>query len=122
MLSPFPDGAHRVTVEAAHRCTAGAEAPAVLLDVREQEEWDAGHAPWAVLAPLSALASGGALPAVATERPLVVICRSGRRSQHAVALLRERGAEAVDVMGGMQDWASSGHPVVDARGSDGSPA
>ncbi|QNS02799.1 rhodanese-like domain-containing protein [Streptomyces xanthii] len=121
-MSSFPDGARRVTVEAAHRCTAGADAPAVLLDVREQEEWDAGHAPWAVLAPLSALASGDALPAAALGRPLVVICRSGNRSRRAVDLLRERGAEAVDVVGGMQDWASSGHPVVDARGSDGSPA
>jgi rhodanese-related sulfurtransferase len=121
-MSPFAAGALRVTVEEALRATGGADAPAVLLDIREQEEWDAGHAPSAVFVPLSALSAGAALPAAAAGRPLVVICRSGNRSRAAVALLRERGADAVDLVGGMKAWAAAGQPVVDVRGNDGSIA
>ncbi|GGN33927.1 sulfurtransferase [Streptomyces fuscichromogenes] len=106
----------------AHQRTQGADAPAVLLDVREQTEWTAGHAPGAVHAPLSRLAAGGALPTRAQARPLVVICRSGHRSQQAAELLVARGADAVDVKGGMQEWAAAGHPVVDERGNNGSIA
>jgi Rhodanese-related sulfurtransferase len=52
----------------------------------------------------------------------VVICRSGHRSQQAAKLLAERGADAVDVKGGMNAWAAAGHPVVDERGNSGSIA
>ncbi|MFF8951316.1 rhodanese-like domain-containing protein [Streptomyces sp. NPDC014940] len=115
-------GDHRVTVDEAHRRTQGPEAPAVLLDVRERDEWNAGHAPGAVLAPLSRLTAGEALPAAARQRPLVVICRSGHRSRRAAELLAQGGAEAVDVKGGMKAWAAAGHPVVDERGNHGSIA
>ncbi|MEV7689525.1 rhodanese-like domain-containing protein [Streptomyces bungoensis] len=121
-MSLFRSGPGRVTVDEAYRRTRGAGAAAVLLDVREQPEWNAGHAPGAVHAPLSRLAEGEALPRPARERPLVVICRSGRRSQQAARLLAAGGADAVDVEGGMQAWAAAGHPVVDERGSDGSIA
>ncbi|MGW2742424.1 rhodanese-like domain-containing protein [Streptomyces sp. NPDC001450] len=121
-MSLFRRGADRVTVDEARRRTQGADAVAVLLDVREQLEWRAGHAPGAVHAPLSRLAAGEALPSVAQARPLVVICRSGRRSQQAAELLVARGADAVDVKGGMQAWAAAGHPVVDERGNNGSIA
>ena len=106
----------RVTVEEAYRRTHADHAPALLLDVREQGEWDAGHAPGAVLAPLSGLVAGASLPPGAHGRPLVVICRSGNRSRQAADLLRARGADVVDVKGGMQEWASAGHPVVDGHG------
>ncbi|WUC97958.1 rhodanese-like domain-containing protein (plasmid) [Streptomyces sp. NBC_00525] len=109
----------RVTVEEAHRRTHGPDAPAVLLDVRERNEWDAGRAPGAVHAPLSGLAAGAPLPRAVRGRPLVVICRSGNRSQRAVALLGARGADAVDVKGGMKRWAAAGHPVVAAAGREG---
>jgi rhodanese-related sulfurtransferase len=52
----------------------------------------------------------------------VVICRSGHRSQRAAKLLAERGADAVDVKGGMNAWAAAGYPVVDERGNGGSIA
>lgn len=99
---------------------AGTSADAVLLDVRELHEWQAGHAPRAVHLPLSALAAGAPLPDAAQGMPLVVVCRSGNRSRQAAALLAERGADAVDVTGGMRDWADAGLPVVDAHGGDGS--
>ncbi|MDR3080677.1 MAG: rhodanese-like domain-containing protein [Streptomyces sp.] len=121
-MFPFRRGRNRVTVDEAHRRTHGADAPAVLLDVREQGEWDAGHAPGAVHVPLSRLTAGAALPSAAQGRPLVVICRSGNRSQQAAELLGGRGVEAVDVRGGMNTWAAAGYLVVDERGNDGSIA
>ncbi|MFJ9561187.1 rhodanese-like domain-containing protein [Streptomyces fuscichromogenes] len=87
------------------------DADAVLLDVREAGEWAAGHAPRAVHAPLSALTAGAALPPAAVDRPLVVICRSGRRSREAAALLSARGLDAVDVAGGMTAWRAAGLTV-----------
>ncbi|MGW5271032.1 rhodanese-like domain-containing protein [Streptomyces sp. NPDC004044] len=121
-MSLFSRDGKRVTVEEAHRRTQGADAPAVLLDVRERGEWDAGRAPGAVHAPLSGLVTGAALPKTAQGRPLVVICRSGNRSQKAAALLSARGADAVDVKGGMKQWAAAGHPVVGGHGNNGSAA
>ncbi|WP_331767977.1 rhodanese-like domain-containing protein [Embleya sp. NBC_00896] len=107
----------RITPDQARRYTINGDA--VLLDVREQDEWNAGHAPDAVHVPLSRLVTGTDLPAAAEGRPLVVICRSGHRSHQAAKLLVGRGAEAVDVKGGMGAWASAGLPVVDERGSRG---
>ena len=120
-------GAGRVSVQEAavrtgHVDAAGGGGDAVLLDVREPHEWQAGHAPRAVHLPLSALAAGAGLPAHAQARPLVVICRSGNRSRQAAELLAARGAEAVDVIGGMRDWAGAGLPVVDSHGGNGTIA
>ncbi|MFI8361683.1 rhodanese-like domain-containing protein [Streptomyces sp. NPDC085612] len=106
----------------AHAPADGARGDAVLLDVRERAEWNAGHAPGAVHAPLSSLLGGAALPVAAQDRPLVVICRSGRRSRQAVGLLTGRGAEAVDVEGGMIAWAAAGLPVLVDGGSPGRTA
>ncbi|WP_329100042.1 rhodanese-like domain-containing protein [Streptomyces sp. NBC_01439] len=116
----FRRGPARITPAQAHRRTT--DGAAVLLDVREQVEWDAGHAPGAVHAPLSRLVAGAALPSTARNRPLVVICRSGHRSRQAAELLTGRGGDAVDVKGGMNAWASAGLPVVDERGSNGRTA
>ncbi|WP_327370376.1 rhodanese-like domain-containing protein [Streptomyces sp. NBC_01217] len=116
-------GPGRVTVqEAAARTGHGSTASggdAVLLDVREPHEWQAGHAPRAVHLPLSALVAGAGLPANARSRPLIVICRSGNRSRQAADVLTARGSEAADVIGGMKDWAGEGLPVVDSRGLNG---
>uniref|UniRef100_A0AAU2K340 Rhodanese-like domain-containing protein n=1 Tax=Streptomyces sp. NBC_00049 TaxID=2903617 RepID=A0AAU2K340_9ACTN len=119
-MFPFRRGPARVTPADAHQRTR--DKGAVLLDVRERAEWTAGHAPGAVHAPLSALLAGAGLPPAAQGRPLVVICRSGHRSQRAARILTERGAVAVDVKGGMNAWAAAGLPVVDGHGSSGSIA
>jgi rhodanese-related sulfurtransferase len=119
-------GPGRVSVqEAAIRTghdNADGRGDAVLLDGREPYEWQAGHAPRAVHLSLSALAAGAGLPAHAQARPLIVICRSGNRSRQAAELLVARGSQAVDVVGGMRDWAKAGLPVVDARGGNGTVA
>ncbi|MFD3415509.1 rhodanese-like domain-containing protein [Streptomyces cyaneofuscatus] len=111
-----------LSVNEAWTRTAGSCPEAVLLDVREEAEWRTGHAPGAVHAPLADLAAGAAIPVVALEWPLVVICRSGHRSQQAAKLLTERGADAADVKGGMIAWAAAGLPVIDERGDGGSIA
>ncbi|MTD56397.1 rhodanese-like domain-containing protein [Amycolatopsis pithecellobii] len=81
-----------------------------LLDVREDNEWSAGHAPGAVHIPL------GELPARVSElpedQPLYVVCRSGGRSARATAWLNASGWDAVNVDGGMKSWHAEGHPVV----------
>lgn len=118
----FRRGGNRVTVDEAHRRTRGDDTPAVLLDVREQAEWNTGHAPDAVHVPLSRLTTGAALPVVLRDRPLVVICRSGNRSRQALHPLTEPGAKAVDVRGGMSAWATAGYPVIDELGNSGSVA
>ena len=117
-------GPGRVTVQEAAARTGHAQAAedtgtAVLLDVRDRHEWQAGHAPGAVHLSLAALADGARLPVAAQARPVVVICRSGHRSRRAAELLQAQGVEAVDVIGGMQDWAGAGLPVVDSRGGNG---
>ncbi|WP_328886535.1 rhodanese-like domain-containing protein [Streptomyces sp. NBC_00316] len=118
----FRKSEQRLSIDEARTRTSGDRPEAVLLDVRERPEWKAGHAPGAVHAPLTGLVAGAALPEVAQGRPLVVICRSGHRSQQAAKLLAERGADAMDVKGGMNAWAAAGFPVVDERGNSGSIA
>ncbi len=86
---------------------------AVLLDVRENDEWSAGHAPEAQHVPMSQLT--GRLQEVPAAEPLYVICRSGARSARVVAFLAQQGVSAVNVAGGMQSWAASGRPMVAER-------
>lgn len=90
-------------------------AGALLVDVRTPAEWDAGHAPDAVHVPLETVpAQASALP---RDRVVVVICRSGRRSQAAVAELGARGFDAHNLTGGMLAWVQAGLPVVSASGA-----
>ncbi|GGS81595.1 rhodanese-like domain-containing protein [Streptomyces cinerochromogenes] len=123
-----PGGPLRLTVrEAAARTghdgrVAAVAAAAGLRDVREPDECRTGHAPGTVPPPLAAPAAGAGLPAAADVRPMVVICRSGQRSRRTVELLRAQGAEAVDVRGGVREWAEAGLPVVDGRSGNGTVA
>ena len=82
---------------------------AVLLDVREQSEWHAGHTPGARHVPLGELE--GKIGALPLDRRVVVACRSGNRSAQATALLVRSGFEAVNLNGGMRAWAAAGFPV-----------
>ncbi|KOU70341.1 rhodanese-like domain-containing protein [Streptomyces diastaticus] len=110
-------GPGRVTPAQAHRAVE--DGCALLADVREEDEFQAGHAPAAILLPLSQLAEGTGLPGREDGRDLVLICRSGHRSQQAARLLADRGVTAVDVTGGMRAWAAEGLPVHDAHGAAG---
>ena len=86
---------------------------AVLLDVRENDEWAAGHAPAAVHVPMGQVAERlDELSAVFPKRPVHVVCRSGGRSARVTAYLKEAGLDAVNVQGGMRAWAAAGRPMV----------
>lgn len=91
-------------------------ADAVLLDVREQDEWSAGHAPDAVHVPMSELTAR--LGEVPDAEKLFVICRSGGRSAQVTAYLNGQGHSAVNVAGGMQSWQQQGRPMVADSGVD----
>jgi rhodanese-related sulfurtransferase len=93
------------------------ESGAFLLDVREEAEWQAGHAPEATHLPLGRLeAEHTTLP---KDTEIVVICRSGNRSDVAAAALRGAGYEAVNLAGGMRAWAAAGQPVATDQGETG---
>ncbi|MFG2061928.1 rhodanese-like domain-containing protein [Micromonospora sp. NPDC048871] len=88
-----------------------------LLDVREDDEWAAGHAPQAHHLPMMELPAR--IAEVPTDREVAVICRSGGRSAQVVTYLMRNGWDHVrNVAGGMGDWAGAGRPVV---ASDGQP-
>jgi rhodanese-related sulfurtransferase len=89
-------------------------ADAVLLDVREPYEWAAGHIETAVHIPIGQVT--GRLGDIPPGDPLYVICRSGVRSARVADFLRTQGTEAVNVAGGMQDWAAVGRPMVSETG------
>ena len=86
----------------------------VLLDVREQDEWDAGHAPQARHIPMSELA--GRLEELPADQDVLVICRSGGRSARVTAYLNANGWDARNVDGGMQQWAATGRGLTCDQG------
>jgi len=90
---------------------------AVLLDVRELDEWDAGHAPEAVHIPLGQLAAQ--IGRLDRSQPVIIICRSGRRSDEATMALRDAGYDAYNFSGGMYAWQEAGGTVRTPSGSPG---
>jgi rhodanese-related sulfurtransferase len=92
-----------------------------LLDVREDDEWDAGHAEPALHIPMSDFVARYAelTEAAPQDGRIHVICKSGGRSAQVTMYLVQQGLEAVNVDGGMQAWAASGRPVVDEKGQPG---
>ena len=89
----------------------------VLLDVRNADEWEAGHAPGAKWVPLGELE--GARFSLPINRRIVCVCRSGARSDRAAAELVSMGFDAVNMTGGMKAWLARGLPVVRDDGSPG---
>lgn len=94
--------------EAAERIAGGA----VVLDVRQPEEYVTGHIDGARLVPLGELA--GRLDEVPTSAPVVVVCRSGGRSSIATDLLVGVGIDAWNLSGGMDAWAAAERPIATA--------
>jgi rhodanese-related sulfurtransferase len=109
-----------------HHPTVAAELPVdlsspdspYLLDVREQDEWDAGHVAGAVHIPMGELLDR--LAEVPKDTDVVVVCRSGNRSQAVTDYLRRGGWTARNLADGMLGWASLGRPMV--REAPGTPS
>jgi rhodanese-related sulfurtransferase len=89
-------------------------ADAFLLDVREDDEWAAGHVPGALHIPLGEL--GTRYPEIDRAATLYVICRSGNRSAHAARALAGAGWEAYNVADGMKGWHAAGRPMASESG------
>lgn len=102
-------------VQVAEAAAQADEDRVVLLDVREADEWAAGHAPRAVHLPLSALD----VSAIPRDRPIVAVCRSGNRSGQLTAALAPAGFDIVNMAGGMNAWLAAGLPVVRDDGAPG---
>jgi rhodanese-related sulfurtransferase len=84
---------------------------AAILDVRQPDEYSAGHVAGAVLIPLDQLEARTA--EVPRGGELYVICAVGGRSARAVAYLASQGIEATNVAGGTRAWIEAGNPVVE---------
>ncbi len=85
---------------------------AVLLDVREDHEWDEIRIEGAVHVPLGDL-DATALPVdVPSNLPIIAVCRSGNRSSKAAVALAAAGHEVVNLEGGMNGWVDADLPVV----------
>ena len=83
---------------------------AFVLDVRTLEEWNEYHAPDTTLIPLDQLPSR--VNEVPRDRQIVVVCRSGNRSQEGRDILLNAGFEQVTSMtGGLNEWRASGYPI-----------
>jgi rhodanese-related sulfurtransferase len=84
---------------------------AYLLDVRESDEWTAGHVPGAHHLPMMEVPVR--MAEVPQDEPVVVVCRMGGRSAQVVAYLRHHGWDNVaNLGGGMEDWAAAGRELV----------
>jgi rhodanese-related sulfurtransferase len=88
-----------------------------LLDVREDDEWAAGHIDGAQHIPLGELSARlGELP---KDRTIVAVCRSGGRSEAAVRGLRKLGFQAENLEGGVNAWDRAKLALVDGSGGRG---
>jgi phage shock protein E len=82
----------------------------LILDVREQSEYDAGHIPGVTLIPLNDVPNR--LNEIPKDKPVIVTCRSGNRSGQATDFLRQQGYTNVHNMtGGINAWQQAGYAV-----------
>lgn len=91
----------------------------LVLDVREDDEWAAGHVEGALHVPMSDFVArfGEVTEAVADGRTAYVMCRVGGRSAQVTQYLVGQGIDAVNVSGGMQAWDGAGRPMVTDHGN-----
>jgi len=103
--APLPD---EISVaEAAAKRDAGA----FILDVRQPDEWNEVHVPGSTLIPLDQLEAR--LNEVPKDKEVVVICRSGNRSQPGRDALKAAGfTQVTSVTGGLKEWKAAGLPTV----------
>ncbi|MQA15057.1 MAG: rhodanese-like domain-containing protein [Pseudonocardiaceae bacterium] len=107
------DAGDSISLDEARRLLDSGEA--VLVDVREPHEWDAGHAPQARHVPLADL-DPGQLPA---GTQVITTCRSGGRGSRAAQALSGAGLPARNLDGGMRGWHDAGLPLRRADGTAG---
>lgn len=98
------------TIDAATLRAVQEDPGIMILDVREQSEYDAGHIAGVKLIPLGQLP--GRLDEVPKDKPVIVTCRTGNRSAQAVKFLRDQGYTNIhNQAGGIVAWQNAGYPV-----------
>lgn len=95
-------------VPSVHPSEVGADA--YLLDVREPDEWIAGHIAGAHHLPIGEVIAR--LAELPPDTRIVCVCRSGARSAQVAAYLVQQGIEAVNLDGGMVAWATAGRSMI----------
>ncbi len=80
------------------------QAPMVLLDVREPDEYAVVSIEGSMLIPMGQLETELPKLTIPKDRQVICVCRSGRRSSMAAEFLRSKGFQAVNMEGGMRDW------------------
>lgn len=101
--------AREVSVDEAYQMY---QSGAFVVDVRTQQEWDEYHAPNATLIPLDQLQAR--LSEVPKDKEILVVCRSGNRSQQGRDILLSAGYNATSMTGGLKEWYSKGYPIEGA--------
>jgi len=98
---------------------ASVPADGLVLDVRENDEWVAGHVEGALHIPMSDFVGrfGELTEAVEDGRRVHVMCRVGGRSAQVTQYLVQQGIDAVNIDGGMLAWDGAGRPMVTDNGS-----
>jgi rhodanese-related sulfurtransferase len=94
--------------------SAAAEPPPYIIDVREHDEWEAGHIDGALHIPMMEVPVR--LAEIPDDREVLVICRSGSRSARVAGFLVQRGVDAFNVSGGMLAWSRAGRPMTGPAG------
>lgn len=90
-------------------------ADAVLLDVREPEEWQAGHVDGAVHVPMNEIPARSS--ELSADTDIVVVCKVGSRSAQVAAWLNLQGYRAYNLEGGMMAWAAARRPMISDIGA-----
>lgn len=109
-----------VGIEALERRTARGEAPTII-DVRGSDEYhgELGHIPGSLNIPLADLPNRLAALEPEKQRPIVLVCRTDKRSAKAAVLLSSAGFRAVEVLkGGMEQWSKRSASKDNHRGKD----
>ena len=103
-MSSVEDGYHRISAEEA-KSVMDENTDAVILDVREQDEYDSGHIPGAVLLPVNSIDETRAAQVIPTKDTTVLVyCRSGNRSKQASEKLVKLGYTNIVEIGGINSW------------------
>lgn len=114
MTTPAQAGHGAVPGVDPDRAAALVDEGASLLDVREPDEWAAGHVPGAIHIPMGEVIDR--VDRISGAGRVVVVCRSGGRSARVAEYLLGIGVDAVNLEGGMQAWSARGLPMQSAGG------
>lgn len=119
---PTPDAGRCTTFSGVievgpHEAQEIARSGGLILDVREPDEWSAGHLEGSLFIPMGDV--GARLDEIPADRRVVVVCRSGGRSAAVTEALVGAGVDAVNLAGGVTAWVAGGHPIVDDDGLPG---